>query len=288
MFRRVTKEEFSHPIMSYILPLLAFQDQKGLIAGTCVLVAPNLALTARHVLDEIYKYFGLKPSPDKSLSLDVYLSQVETERVWYVSQVFTWSGTDIAFLKLCPRNEQAKSWYPQHLQMTIDSPSVNSEITALGYPKSEIIVERNDLEATVLKIKVYPTISTGRVLEVHQSLRDKAMLNFPCFTVAARFAPGMSGGAVFNERKELCGLICSELDVDDDDQENYSNAVSIWPSMIIRLKFEPDGFLPEGLEPNKEYCALNLARMGHLNVQGHNRIEFFKHENGSDGVRRRF
>lgn len=287
VYRKATKEEFRHPIMDQVMPLIAFEDQNGLVAGTCVLIAPYLALTARHVVETIHRHFGKDAWKDKNVNLDIYPTQFNTGRIWYVSQVFGWVGTDIAFLRLQPRSEQAKKPDPQLLKMAVDPPAIGSEITALGYSKTEIAVEKNDHEVTALKLSIYPTVSVGIVTEIHRSLRDKTMLNFPSFSVNARFSAGMSGGAVFNNRKELCGLVCSGLEDDQDRNEDYSNAVSIWPSMLIKMKFNSGDYLPAELEPNCQYSALELARLGYIKVIGHERIEFFKHENGSDDIRRK-
>jgi len=286
-YRKTTKEEFRHPIMDQVMPVIAFEGRNGLVAGTCVLIAPYLALTARHVVEAIHRSFGCDAWKDKNAKLDVYPIQFNTGRIWYVSQVFAWIGTDIAFLRLQPRSEQAKTPDSQFLKMTVDPPAIGSEITASGYPKTEITVERNDHEVTALKLNIYPTVSTGIVTEIHRSLRDKTMLNFPAFSVNARFPAGMSGGAVFNDKKELCGLVCSGLEDGQDRNGDYSNAVSIWPSMIIKMEFNSGDYLPSGLEPNRQYSALKLAQLGCIKVLGHERIEFFKHENGSDGVRRK-
>lgn len=287
VYRNTTKEEFRHLIMDQVMPLIAFEGRNGIVAGTCVLIAPYLALTARHVVEAIHSHFGRDAWKDKNVNLDVYPIQFNTGRIWYVSQVFAWVGTDIAFLRLQPRSEQAKSPAQEFLKITVDPPAIDSEITALGYPKTEIAVERNDHEVTALKLNIGPTISTGNVTEIHRSLRDKSMLNFPAFSVNARFPAGMSGGAVFNDKKELCGLVCSGLEDHHGANEDYSNAVSIWPSMLIKMKFNSGDYLPDRLEPDRQYFALELAQRGYIKVLGHERIEFFKHENGSDGVRRK-
>lgn len=287
VYRKTTKEEFRHPIMDQVMPVIAFESRNGLVSGTCVLIAPYLALTARHVVEAIHRHFGKDAWQNKNVNLDVYPIQFNTGRIWYVSQVFAWIGTDIAFLRLQPRSEQAKTPDPHFLKMTVDPPAVGSEITALGYPRTEIAVARNDHEVTALKLNINPTVSTGTVTEIHRSFRDKTMLNFPAFSVNARLPAGMSGGAVFNDKKELCGLVCSGLEKGQDGNEAYSNVVSIWPSMLIKMKFNSCEYLPTGLEPNRQYSALELARLGYIKVFGHERIEFFKHENGSDGVRRK-
>ena len=271
--------------MSYVLPLIAFEGNNGKVLGTCVLLSSYFAITAKHVVEGIYKYFNFDFQKDQAINLDLYIPQFNSDCVWYVSQVFAWSGTDIAFLKLHPRNKLAEEFTAQLIRVTVDTPAVGTEITALGYPNSEIIINRNDSEVTDLKLAVNPTVSTGHVLDIYHPKRDSSKSgNFPCFSVETKFARGMSGGAVFNDRKELCGVICRG---GDGGLENYSIVADIWPSMIIKMKFNSADYLPKGLEAHKEYSILELARSGYLNISGNEKIEFFKHENGSDGVRRK-
>lgn len=287
-YRLTTKEEFFHPIMSHVFPLFAFEGGDGIIGGTCVLVANNFALTAKHVMEYIFEKFDIDISNSKktaNVSLDVYILHAGTGHIWYVSQCFSWIGTDIMLLRLHPRSESTKKYIPKRLGITVDPPKVGSVVTAIGYPFSEILIHRNDDEMTKLGLTLKPTVSVGLVSEIYHSHRDMSLLKFPSFSVDACFSAGMSGGAVFNEKKELCGLICAGLNENSEEGSFYSNAVSIWPSMIIPITLNDDGKIPHGLEANKPYRVIDLARNGFLEVNGHERVTFFKHANGSDGVR---
>ena len=264
-------------------PLIAFEGSRGLIAGSCVLLSPYLALTAKHVIEEIERHFG----KDRLSSLDIYIIHFNSQYIWYVSYISSWIGTDISALVLLPRNEQVKLCNFSNLLMTVDPPLVDSAVTAIGYHKSQINVDRNDSEITNLSLNLNPIVSTGLVHEIHQSIRDVSLINFPSFSIKAHFKSGMSGGAVFNDKKELAGLICSGFDVELENDEGHATAVSLWPSLIIKVKFTSQNYFPRGIELNKEYSLKELATLGCLNIYGHERIEFFKHENGSDGVRRR-
>lgn len=289
MYRPITKEEFFHPLMAHILPLISFEGRNGIVAGTCVLIAPNYALTAKHVMEYVFERFGFDVSrlgKKRNISLDIYAHQLSTGHTWYVSQSSSWIGTDIMLLRLTPRTESAKKYIPAQLAITVDPPKEDSEITAIGYPSSDIVIHRNDSEVTELDLTLNPTVSVGKVLEVYHSFRDMSLLRFPSFSVNACFAPGMSGGAVFNSQRELCGLVCAGLnEKNKDDTFFYSNAVSIWPSMIIPITLNTECNMLSGLIPNKPYKLIDFARQGIINVKGHERIDFFKHANGTDGIR---
>jgi len=51
--------------------------------------------------------------------------------------------------------------------------------------------------------------------------------------VEAHFIGGMSGGPIFNQAGELCGLVCSGGSGDED--VPISNGVVLWPMAGIRI-----------------------------------------------------
>lgn len=283
LIRPTTIEEFLHPISSHIAPLCAFIDQRAYVGGTAVIVAPGIAVTANHVIQGITDSFGFKRST-ANIELDMYIVQFNTGACWYVSNTSAWVGTDIAVLSLRPRNEKARNLVMNRLSMTVDPPPIDTTVTAIGYPRTELNIPRNDSDITEMRFSITPTVSEGKVLEIHNSFRDSANLRFPCFAVNTEFRSGMSGGAVFNEQRELCGLVCYG---GEGELKDNSYAVSIWPMTIIPAIIPKEAPSHECVLPGKTFKLLELARLDYIMLKGYERIEFFKHENGSDGVRRR-
>ena len=66
----------------------------------------------------------------------------------------------------------------------------------------------------------------GPVECVFDFFRDKVMLPCPCFEISATFGPGMSGGPVFNEQGEICGIVSSGIA-----GTSSSYATTLWPSL---------------------------------------------------------
>jgi hypothetical protein len=282
LIRPTTYAEFIHPISTYIAPLCGFAGKRAFVGGTAVIVAPGLAIAASHVLDEIRAQFGFDRS-SKNIELDIYVNQLNTGACWYVCHASSWVGTDITVLSLKPRNDNARSASVGRLPVTVDPPTVGTNVTALGYPGTGLTIPQNDRDVLKMNFSITPTVSEGEVVEVHRSFRDSANLRFPCFAVNAGFTAGMSGGAVFNASKELCGLVCSG---GEGEFKNYSHSVSSWPLAIIPVTLADDIPSYAGVTAGMQYRMLDLARVGYIRLNGHERIEFFKHENGSDGVRR--
>lgn len=282
LIRPTTIEEFLHPISECVTPLIGFFDQRVIVGGTAVLIAPGLAITASHVFDEILAQFGYQPN-SKNAILDLYLNQLSTGACWYVCGSHTWVGTDITVLNIKPRNELAEKTLISRLPISVDPPDVGATVTALGYPDTKLSIQRNDHEVLSMRFEITPTLSIGIVTDVHADYRDRVNIRFPCFAVNAEFSAGMSGGAVFNSERELCGLVCVG---GEGELKDHSYAVSIWPISIIPVSlFETASSCPD-IVVGKSYKLLELASLGFIDLRGYERIEFFTHENGSDGVRR--
>jgi hypothetical protein len=282
LIRPNTSAEFSHPISTYVATLSGFVDTRAFVGGTAVIIAPGFAITASHVIEEIWAQFGYDRSA-KNIELDIYVNQLTTGACWYVCHASSWIGTDITVLSLKARNEQARSASIGRLPIAVDPPPPEANVTALGYPNTELTIPRNDHNVLEMNFSITPTVSEGTVIEIHRSFRDTANLRFPCFAVNAEFTAGMSGGAVFDQSRQLCGLVCSG---GKGELKEYSPAVSAWPMAIIPVTV-PEGIPPfAGIIPGETYKLLDLARLGYIQLNGHERIEFFRHENDSDGVRR--
>ena len=180
--RPITYAEFLHPISRYVAPLCGFSGQRAFVGGTAVIIAPGLAITASHVLDEIQTQFGYDRS-SKNIELDIYVNQLSTGACWYVCHASSWVGTDITVLSLKARNDVARSASVDQLPIAVDPPTVDTKVTALGYPGTGLTIPRNDRDVLKMNFTITPTVSEGKVIEIHRSLRDTACLRFPCFAV---------------------------------------------------------------------------------------------------------
>lgn len=282
MIRPTATDEFLHSISRCVTPLIGFSGERAVVGGTAVLIAPGIAVTAAHVLEEILVQFGYNQN-SKDVALDIYLTQPNSGASWYVCGSHTWVGTDISVLNIKPRNEVAQGTSIHRLLISVDPPNVGATVTALGYPGTKLAVQRNDNDVLKMCFEVTPTLLSGVVTDVHADYRDRVNIRFPCFAVNAEFSAGMSGGAVFNSDKELCGLVCAG---GEGALKDHSYAVSIWPTSIIPVMLHEAHSLAPDAIVGKSYKLLELARFGIVDLRGHERIEFFTHENGSDGVRR--
>ncbi len=226
------------PISQFASPLISHQGSNWVVFGTCIIISPGFAITAKHVVEALISTFeNIKmdhpPGRDHEYmgSHNSYVFQIvegKTGYRWDVRQYFLSTSTDICYLRMNPMFDLDELPVPQKIGVTLYPPEIGERISGFGYPKSNIGVDGN-----TIMTEVKPMTTVGEVIEVHQLGRDQR-LPFPVFRTNARFDPGMSGGPVFNDSGKLCGIICSNLPPLEADEEHISYVALIWPSMNIQ------------------------------------------------------
>jgi hypothetical protein len=169
-----------------------------------------------------------------------------------VQKVFSIASSDIALLVIDGPTTDALGKTLPGLAMTMLAPAIGSPIRAFGYHDCSARVEGDNV--TIARVG---STSLGSVMEVHHDGRD-SQLHWPCFRVDARFDGGMSGGPVFNEQGELCGLVCKSMPPYPPEHEYVSYVTALWPMLTVML--DVPRVAPSGAQ--NRYPALELARDG--------------------------
>jgi len=239
------------------------------IVGTATLIAGNLAITARHVLDYVFQKFGTKRKSDKYSEIDGYalrLYQVlpgPEYRVWNVHSAWL-CPTDIAILHLglwqTTLPEETVEWKQPRLRAL--PPPTGRKVIAFGYRESKVSVTEDTAGTHHIEINDRPTTSVGEIKQIYPSGRDAALLPFPCYEIEARFDPGMSGGIVIDENGVLCGLICASLKTSDPTAPPISYVATLWPLLTTVISANRGDRYPK----NVNYPMIDLARDGLISV----------------------
>jgi hypothetical protein len=279
------------PSIGYLtMPLFASLGTVNYPWGTAVLVAPGVALTARHVVDEFFrKLDGVEPRSGMTsgFGLGVYQLLPSAEVMpWRVESIFFSEALDIALLALTPASNKegvTSVWWPEFPVLKLFPPSIGSLITAYGYPGSRVlphtlgamrvwrVVGGTEFDDEVLQ--VVPTTSSGDVLEFYHGGRDSAIMPWPAFRTNARYDGGMSGAPVYNEQNELSGIVCGSMPIDGtNEHESYVSA--IWPVLGITI----DG--GSAVLPSGRYPLLDLVRSGVLRARESEHVVAIEHEGG--------
>lgn len=260
------------PITKFASPLVSHQGNNWIIYGTCIMIAPGFAITAKHVIEELIKTFeniNLDHPPGEEHDIlgshNSYVFQIvdgKTGYRWDVRQYFLSANSDICYLRMNPMFKYSLLPVSQKITVTLHAPEIGERIVAFGYPRSEISTQ--ELEITT---KVTPMTAIGKVIEVFPEGRDR-MLPFPVFRTSARFDAGMSGGPVFNNSGKLCGIICSNMAPFEAGHDHISYVSLIWPSMNTKvwldLKDHPQ---------SDRFPVLFLAQNNYIGVEGWEHVE---------------
>jgi hypothetical protein len=249
--------------------VLEFDGWNLYVLGTATLIAGNLAITARHVVESVLRKFGRKQNADENSEIDacaIRLYQVlpgPEYRVWEVRSVWV-CPTDIAILHLAlwktTLPEETIYWKSTRLRAL--PPPIDQKVVAFGYRESKVSVKEDSEGTHHIELNDQPTVSIGTIKQIYPSGRDRVLLPFPCYEIEARFDPGMSGGMVIDENGALCGLICASLQTSDPTAPPISYVVTLWPMFTTVISANRGECYPKDVK----YPMIDLARDGLVSV----------------------
>lgn len=284
---KINKKTYLHskgwdPIKEFVSPLFYKTEEDYKCIGTLVIIRPNLAITAKHVILEYMRDNGIcATSGTYNSKYDLltyqYSSDGRSVASWYVVNCFLSNMTDIAYLKLAPGNKAAADIINNSLNETrvmkidLNPPVVGTKIYGFGYPNS--IVKENQLH-------IFPHTTGGKVVEIHMEKRDETFVNYPVFRWDARTDHGMSGGPVFNGDGSLIGIISTGYETENH-KKDFSYIALLWPSMCTKIIFDRMDY------PNlngQKYPIIELARDNHLLIKGWKNINIVQNGDGTETI----
>lgn len=245
------------------------------IVGTATFIAHNLAITAKHVIVDIYEKYnhtkiifpkvGQKKSyidNKTSIIATQFFDKSKPGGIWHIKNVFLSPNTDIAYMLLIPYNNEAKNYNWSFPEIDLHPPAVGSKITAYGFIEMSSYVENK-----TTKWSINSALTTGIVREIHYDKRDTGLYNYPVLQTNANFAHGMSGGPVYNAEGRLFGIGSGSLDPSNENEEHISYVAMLWPSLITPI---------HSLNNNKLIPAYNLFNSKNMRVENFNNVELNK------------
>lgn len=267
-FRRALPLHPLHEVASRVV--VEFPNRDMYVVGTAAMIAGHMAITARHVLEAIIVQFGepvSKISDESKVMYSVLLYQVLPGRHIHIWEVCTgwspWSDIAILHLNLKSSSDRGNAYRCRTLRLRLNPPKTGEKVLAFGYRRAGARAWAEDGGRIFLRLVDLPTVSRGEVGQVFPQRRDSSMLNFPCFELIARVAPGMSGGLVVDENGSLCGLVCSGFDLLNSDLPPISYAVPLWPMLTTVISADRGPSRPAG-----DYPMIDLILDGTISSSG--------------------
>lgn len=246
------------------LALIGIQDDEWQPVGSAVIIAPKLALTAKHVVDACWRHF------DNSYKLKfgdfhgdfgLLAFQVQPGKVgalWAIQKLWCSPHSDLAVLQLTPYSESAAAYSWCCPLLRIEPPAVGAEVRCFGYRGGKATATCVEKNLTV-NWTSSPSTAGGCVIQVHHQQRDPGMFSFPCFQTNAPFTYGMSGGPIFVDGN-LSGII-SGGGITDANGQCMTYGATLWPILATKLEL----IVKE--EPSRtSFSVHELASRGYVRV----------------------
>jgi S1-C subfamily serine protease len=204
--------------------------------GCCLLIAPGLAITAKHVINHIDEKFVLtEPKPGGNLrdyAIHVSASRALGHITFEVETVYQCANSDLALLQVRALNEESYTYPVVTPSINFDPPPLGSEVFTFGYPRQTAQLDEGFI---VWESQVFSSL--GHVQEYWPERRDAAVLTFPSFQLDAEVIGHMSGGPIANRNGEIVGVIAGGLD-DGEGGRPISYGAALWPLLGTRM-FDP-------------------------------------------------
>jgi len=223
------------------LVTVGFTDGKTYnVAGSGVMVAPGLVLTATHVVREHADALEAK-------SLNLYCHGLRSKGradLWvYRSLTYAEDESDIAFVGVELNSEIGDDWYVSCLPISTRAPSKGEALSIVGFrfddPGAVAALPPIDGIPVASRGQLY--IAAGKTEDVYYPIHDRVMAPFPTIEVTCGSLGGMSGGAVIDREGAVVGILSNSLNTADGRGPSFA----AW--IIHALMFEVTLPWPPGL-----------------------------------------
>ncbi len=201
--------------------------------GTCFLITQSIAITAKHVINDIDQRLnpGRLSHGRNELRYSIQVSGSEESGfcLFDAVEVFLCPISDLAILLLQPRNQANQTYNVLAPVVNFDPPLVGSEIFTFGFANqmTQIIDGRVVWQGE-------PIPSSGKVTQYFPAKRDTGMLTFPSFETDAKIVGHMSGSPFLNSKGEIVGVVVSSFE-DGESGVPVSWGAALWPLLCTAL-----------------------------------------------------
>jgi hypothetical protein len=170
----VIRTELAHPVAEHALLLLGRDEETVHPLGTAVFVSSGLAITAKHVIEESWRMYGLSDvrmdrrggqTARYEILVVQYPGTKSDAAIWIVRGAWASPYSDLAAISLEPTDDLSRSYvFTKIPTLSVLPPDKGEIITAFGYASSSVIT----LEGNQLNLSLDPRTAFGTVTEVYR------------------------------------------------------------------------------------------------------------------------
>lgn len=187
------------------------------VHGSAVLVAPGVAIAAKHVFEQEL------PDIMAGVSGCLCISHVPWGMdIWRVHQVCSIELTDLVVLLLERQSDLPPGDRIHYAFLSTRVPAVGELVAMVGYVAAAPSFDGKPIAGVV-------HLAQGLVANRYIDGRDRVLLPGPCLEVAVGAKGGMSGGPVFDEAGALIGIVSSS---NGDGPNDYSFVSLALPALV--------------------------------------------------------
>lgn len=229
--------------------------ERSRVEGSAVMVAPGIALSARHVIE---------PYLDQAANgvLGILLNSVCSHGVdvHKVDQIIV-NESDVCILRTSLASDLPPTGDLVSATMTTRIPKLGERLFLAGYRAQQTVAELKN-------IGLETRVAVGEVTAVYMNGRDSVMLPHPCIEVKTLTLGGMSGGPAFDEDGKVVGILSTSIE----HLAGPSYVSMLWPILTNQiLTAWPNGIIN---------CPYNLIELGRKFPNLEKTEAFFQDDSG--------
>lgn len=220
--------------------------EKMSILGCGILVAPGIAIAARHVIEPEFT------SLDETRGILCVGVGINHLMFWRPHQVTYHSNNDLAVITLHYASQLPETF--DQAAITTRTPKIGERVVIAG------LVDRGSSKVGEkhATMNLEAKAAVGKVTARYDAGRDRIMLPGPSLEIDCPALGGMSGGPAFDETGHLVGILSTS--VDDPSGKGPAFVSMLWPALGLEIvPTWPSGFYKPTklLDLDDRICAIH-------------------------------
>lgn len=223
--------------------------------GTAVMIAPGLAVTATHVIEEYIPRLlqgntGLICAGPASDGLDL----------WYVRKLSYAPDNDVTYLSLELASSLREGWHFRTVSLTTRTPKLGEHVSIVGFRYPQV----TQVDPKHLQIEGSLYAAAAAITKIYHPFRDRVLMPYPVIEVGCGTLKGMSGGAAIDRDGYLLGVLSRGFNTSTGDGPSYVSSLMWAMNRELTIPWPP------GLYPQPQHMLSIDSRL--LAVEGRERI----------------